>query len=147
MARVPEIPGDQSAASTDVDETDHFCPGCGVRRKLFARYPWYFCTDCLALAEDGEGRRLSFSNAEIFGGFVWRYADDPQLMDDGSTAVICLIRNREAIVHEARFGGIVAEPLNSFSVHLLREEKILRLLRGEVLAGARKRLKPCAPKL
>ena len=147
MADVPETQRDNAPQHGTDGDTDHFCPACGVRLKLVARYPWYFCTDCLALAEDGEGRRLSFSNVGMFGGFKWRYADDPVHIDDGSTAVICLIRKREAIVHEARFGGIVAEPLNSFSIHLLREEKILRLLRGDVLADARKRLKPYAPKL
>ncbi|MEQ8298754.1 MAG: hypothetical protein RIB55_19960 [Nitratireductor sp.] len=92
---------------------DHFCPGCGKVQRAFARYPWYFCQDCLATAEDGPGRRLVFGNASLSGGLVWGFADDPSRYDDRAILVICLIRKRRVVVHEARFGGVVAEPFNS----------------------------------
>ena len=90
-------------------DTPHHCPGCGAQLRAFLRYPWYFCIDCRRLATDGTGARLSFGNATIGGGFtVGR--------DDGSApttcrGAICLIHGRPVFVHEARFGGVVAEPL------------------------------------
>lgn len=89
----------------------HFCPGCGSGQRPFARYPWYFCRACTDSAVDGAGRALVFGNTAVSGGFGWRYADGA-----GDTALtecrgaVCLIRGRPALVHEARFGGIVAEP-------------------------------------
>lgn len=89
----------------------HLCPGCGAAQKHFARYPWYFCNDCRKTACDRQGRILEFANASISGGLVWRYADDPSHRDERSLAVICAINKRPVVVHEARFGGIVAEPI------------------------------------
>lgn len=90
---------------------DHFCPGCGKPQKFFARYPWYFCVDCVEFAEDVNGRRLVFFNLSASGGFGWAYADDPEkIMTPGEGQLICLINKRRVIVGEARFGGIVCEP-------------------------------------
>ncbi len=91
----------------------HFCPGCGAERRPFLRYPWYFCKDCLGQACDGAGRTLEFGNVSFSGGFAWRFGDSDPATAVTCTGVICLIRGRPVIVHEARFGGIVAEPFNS----------------------------------
>lgn len=45
------------------------------------------------------------------GGLVWYYSDDPSQLDERALGLICAIRNRPAYIHEARFGGIVAEPI------------------------------------
>jgi hypothetical protein len=91
------------------EPADHFCPGCGVRQRPFLRYPWYFCPTCTESATDGAGRRLEFANAGLSGGFQWRHAG----ADDwaGCGHVIALIAGRPALIGEARFGGIVAEPI------------------------------------
>ena len=106
---------------------DHFCPGCGAPQKRFDRYPWYFCGACLAEAADRDGRKLVFGNSSVFGGFEWAYADDPENYDDTATIVICYIRNREVTVQEARFGGIVAQPMGSGSLGLVPAECVVRL--------------------
>ncbi len=122
-------------------EPTHFCPGCGVQLRIFARYPWYFCQDCLALAEDEHGRRLAFYNINPLGGFGWCYADDPGQCDEQASLVTCFIRKRPVAVHEARFGGIVAEPLNSVMTPLVSGHDHVRLTGGVVSETARAPLK------
>jgi hypothetical protein len=90
----------------------HFCPGCGMQQRAFPLYPWYFCNGCLRRATDGAGRRLEFSNVGL-DGTKWRYADAEDWYV--CQAAICLINERPVVVTEARFGGIVAEPLTSHS--------------------------------
>ena len=97
------------------DIPDHHCPGCGTPLRVFARYPWYFCQDCLKLAEDGAGKRLEFANASLSGGLVWRHQGDEDWSD--AVMVICRIKSRPVMVHEARFGGIVTEPLHDGPLH------------------------------
>jgi len=87
----------------------HHCPGCGAVQKAFPRYPWYFCGDCLKLARDGRGRALEFGNASLSGGLVWRVAGQADWQD--AVRVLCLIHDRPVLVHEARFGGVLAEPV------------------------------------
>lgn len=116
---------------------DHHCPGCGAPQRRFDRYPWYFCGACLAEAADGDGRRLVFGNTSISGGFAWAYADDPENRDDTAGIVICRIRERRVTVEEARFGGIVAQPMGSGSLPLLPGERVVHLAdRGQPQAGA-----------
>lgn len=93
---------------------DHFCPGCGVRLRFGARTPWYFCGDCTRKATDARGRPIRF----IGMGAEWCYADGygPDAHDNKAVDVICLINGRPVIVHEARQGGVVAEPV--FREHL-----------------------------
>ena len=84
MIRVPPAgkSSNRQAASAQAAVPDHFCPGCGIALKHFARYPWYFCGACLASAEDGEGRKLAFGNASLSGGLTWAYDDDRLAADD-----------------------------------------------------------------
>jgi len=107
----------------------HFCPGCGAPQRAFLRYPWHFCNSCRKSGVDGAGRGLEFSNASASGGFMFRYAGDG---DDGwitCRAVIALIAGRPVHVTEARFGGIVAEPI--LDRPLRDEDRVLDLRRGE----------------
>jgi hypothetical protein len=101
-------------------EPTHHCPGCATPLRLFARYPWYFCQSCLEQARTGEGRPLAFYNTGPGGGFDWRFADEPeggQPHQDHAGAV-CLIKDRRVLVKEARFGGIVAQPMNDVPIDL-----------------------------
>ena len=88
---------------------EHHCPGCGARQKHFARYPWHFCKDCRRLAETREGRALAFTQPHAGGGFAFGHADEAARYE--ALGVVCLIHGRPAYVHEARFGGVVAEPI------------------------------------
>ena len=145
MVKVPRIAQKHDGPPPAAKWPDHFCPGCGTPQKAFARYPWYFCQDCLALAEDGEGRRLLFYNVNPLGGFGWCYADDPHRRDERAAAVICLIHRREVVVHEARFGSIVAEPLSSGLKLMGIEQMHVRLTRGKPPETVLARLLPVDP--
>tara|TARA_R110002073_G_scaffold35970_19_gene104974 strand:+ start:10772 stop:12862 length:2091 start_codon:yes stop_codon:yes gene_type:complete len=92
---------------------DHHCPVCGAKQRVFLRYPWYICNECLSLAEDAHGRRLQFGNVSFSGGFCYGYADDADSPPQECRSVICLIHGRPVVVSEARFGGVVAQPLSS----------------------------------
>lgn len=144
MARVPRIEGSGGAKAPPKREKwdDHFCPGCGAAQRPFERYPWYFCRDCVDLAEDGQGRRLLFYNPSPLGGFAWCYADDTSMCDDRAARVVCRIRRRPVIVHEARFGGIVAEPLHSGWSMKPDDRFALNLLGTDLILKVPERLKP-----
>lgn len=110
------------------DPPPHFCPGCGTRQKAVLRYPWHFCARCCERAEDAGGRRLALTNASIFGGFAWRYANDQTRWDPKALNVICYIDRRKVIVCEARFGGVVAQPLpNGIGLHPPQDDRIVDL--------------------
>lgn len=94
---------------TSDPDTRHFCPGCGAAQRHFPRYPWHFCNDCRETATDGFGRQYRFGNAGFSGGFEFGLEGSEERFS--CLGVICLIRGRPVYVHEARFGGIVAEPV------------------------------------
>lgn len=123
-------------------DEDHHCPSCGVTLKAFARYPWHICKDCLGLAADHAGRRLAFGNSAVSGGLTWCYADDPSRLDTHSVQVLCLIRNRHVLVHEVRFGGVVAEPLPGGGVPGLPNHRIVDLGTADGVEKAKKLLQP-----
>ena len=91
---------------------NHHCPGCGAEQKFVARYPWHFCNSCLNQAHDYYGRKLLFFNIGLSGGLGWAFADTPdQKMTEKVSSVQCLIKGRIVVVSEARFGGVVAQPV------------------------------------
>lgn len=106
---------------------DHYCPGCGQAQKTFLRYPWYFCQSCLALAEDGQGRRLEFANVSLSGGLCWRYANSSKNEWQEHATVVCLLHGRPVVVTEARFGGVAAQPLNSIISDLGHAHSVIDL--------------------
>lgn len=128
------------------EHVSHFCPGCGSEQRAFGRYPWYFCNACLETAEDGTGRRLVFGNASFGGGLTWGYADDRARYDDKATLVLCHIRQRRVAVHEARFGGVVAEPLNSVTQPARDPKYLVDLTGSTVNEAAQERLNAAAAK-
>jgi hypothetical protein len=109
------------------DSPCHYCPGCGTAQKMFSRYPWYFCQACVSLAEDGSGRRLAFGNSSLSGGLCWKYADKVEASAEECVTVACLILGRPVMVTEARFGGVVAQPLTSQVMKLTDSYKFVDL--------------------
>lgn len=108
----------------------HFCPGCGTEQRHFARYPWYFCQSCLKTATAGDGRALTFGNVSpMSGGLSWSFADEDVFYEEGT--VLCFIRGRPALVSEARFGGVVAQPIWGNSVGI-RPFNLVDLRKGVV---------------
>ncbi|MGI3183964.1 hypothetical protein [Nioella aestuarii] len=61
------------------------------------------------MARDGRGQAVEFANASLSGGLVWRIKGEQDWLE--ATYVLCLIHDRPVLVHEARFGGVVAEPV------------------------------------
>jgi len=88
---------------------DHFCPGCGVARKSFPRYTWHFCDDCRKSATNKAGRVVECGNVGMSGGFKWRYVGDEEWTS--CKGLYARISGRDVYLTEARFGGIVAQPL------------------------------------
>ena len=134
MTQVPKIGGPQQRSPGTID-SDHFCPGCGRRQNFVPRYPWYFCRDCLKLAEDYEGRRVTFEATTPLGGFGWRYAEHPPASTVACSAVVCLIREREVVVREARFGSVVAEPFIAMVSDVQDIRDVVRLSQAPVSPG------------
>jgi len=88
-------------------EKHQYCPICLAEVTPSQRYPRYLCSDCDAKATDENGRLLVFSNVSLSGGFVARYADTGEERDSH----ICFIDGVKCRADEARFGGIIIQPL------------------------------------
>lgn len=87
------------------------CPVCGTLLRENPRYPQHVCGWCAADVTDEAGRAVVLSNASLTGGFT---AHRP----DGSPASPDVLAGRvwvagvEHRAREARFGGIVVQPLD-----------------------------------
>ena len=93
-------------------------PSLSFSQTPFARYPWHFCQACLDRATDRDGRRLSFFNTALSGGLGFRVEGSEGWWD--AHPVLCFIDGRPVVVTEARFGGVVAEPLRDVAQDLGR---------------------------
>ncbi len=90
---------------------NHHCPVCGASLRAFLRYPWYLCQECVDKAVDGDGRALEFTEMTLSGGFAFRYAGEGEEAWRTCHGVVALVAGRPVRIDEARFGGIVAEPI------------------------------------
>ncbi|WP_253691432.1 ADP-ribosylglycohydrolase family protein [Cellulosimicrobium protaetiae] len=87
-----------------------WCPVCGTRQRENPRYPRHVCAWCSAAVTDEAGRPVSLSNVDLGGGYQAHYLD-------GSPATGAVRGGRvwiggvEHRARDARFGGIVVEPL------------------------------------
>lgn len=82
------------------------CPICSAVVTTSERYPNYVCDRCYTRAEDEDGRRLSFTNVSLSGGFAALYRDTHEESDSH----ICYIDGIKCRADEAHFGGIVIQP-------------------------------------
>ena len=83
----------------------HDCPICSTPVPHWERYPRSVCRDCYSTACDEKGRKLSFSNISIGGGFQ-AYIKDTK---EKHPSHICYIKAIKCWADEARFGGIVIQ--------------------------------------
>ncbi len=87
------------------------CPLCGTLLRENPRYPRHVCGWCAQDVTDEEGRPVVLANATITGGYT---AQRP----DGSPASADVLAGRVWIdgvalrAQEARFGGVVVQPLD-----------------------------------
>lgn len=83
------------------------CPVCKSSLPFNARYPNYVCKDCAAKATDANGRKLSFYNTSLGGGYMAIYPDT----NESYEGHICYVDGVKCRADEARFGGIVIEKI------------------------------------
>ena len=87
---------------------DQYCPICNVEVLLNPRYPNHLCKDCAKKPVDENGRELEFFNVSASGGFVAKYKDNNSKRDSH----ICFVDGVKCYANEARFGGIVIQPVS-----------------------------------
>jgi hypothetical protein len=94
----------------------HPCPISGTPTPHLDRYPASVCAECQERATDRGGRRIVGYNEGLSGGLIVFYADStsgPQteiageVLDTGR----CWIDGIECTIQEARFGGVVVQPV------------------------------------
>jgi hypothetical protein len=96
----------------------HPCPICGQPTAHQDRYPASVCADCQSRAADADGRRVVGFNEGIGGGLIVFYAESPtgpntEIAGDVLETGRCWIDGTPCAMREARFGGVVVEPVNS----------------------------------
>jgi len=89
------------------------CPVCGTLQPANPRYPRHVCAWCSAAVTDGSGRRVALSNTSLLGtGFTAHHADDGSPASSDVLAGRVWVGGVEHRAAEARFGGIVVQPLD-----------------------------------
>ncbi len=83
------------------------CPICSTLVKYFTRYPRAVCNNCYGKASDAQGRKLSFFNTSMSGGFEAIVTET----QERHQSHICYINGVKCWADEARFGGIVIEAM------------------------------------
>ncbi len=83
----------------------HSCPICSTPVRHFTRYPRAVCHSCYSKASDTQGRKLSFFNTSISGGFEAIITETKEKYQSH----ICYIDGVKCWADEARFGGIVIQ--------------------------------------
>lgn len=94
-------------SDTPLVEHEGRCPICGVGLPVFVRHPNYVCRSCALRTVSASGRPVRFNNESISGGLVATFADNGETHD----AVRCWIDGVECEAREAKFGGIVIQPV------------------------------------
>jgi ADP-ribosylglycohydrolase len=98
------------------------CPLCGSAVRPNPRYQAYVCDQCARTATDAAGRSVRFYNTDMAGGCEGRHADDETQYPSSR----CWIDGIECQAGEARFGGIVIQPIAP--VDAARDRKLGALL-------------------
>lgn len=88
-------------------KTLQYCPICSIQVDNSPRYLNYICEKCCQKATDKNGRRLNFFNIDLSGGFKAVYIDNGEELHSH----ICFIEAIKCHADEAKFGGIVIEPI------------------------------------
>ena len=83
------------------------CPVCKAAVPASERYPHYVCPQCVERAVDRNGRRVGFANAISCGGVVGYYEESSETY----LSLTCFIDGKACFAEEAKFGGIVIQPL------------------------------------
>ncbi len=93
---------------THESRDEHRCPICGTALPAMVRYPNYVCGDCVSRAVSESGRPVGFTNESISGGILAFYPDT----GDPYASSRCWIDGMACEAREAKFGGIVLQPVD-----------------------------------
>ncbi|GED09378.1 ADP-ribosylglycohydrolase family protein [Cellulosimicrobium cellulans] len=88
-----------------------FCPLCGTLLRENPRYPRHVCAWCSSDVTDEAGRAVSLTNVDFGGGYQAHYLDRSPASDAVRGGRVW-IGGVEHQARDARFGGIVVEPLD-----------------------------------
>lgn len=92
------------------------CPACGGIGRGSPRYPAALCYSCEADLIDESGRAVQVSNSDMWSGVEIR-ASQSTLPKDTRL----FVNGIECRAREARFGGIVVQPLAAWGPRKRRE--------------------------
>ncbi|MFF2267859.1 ADP-ribosylglycohydrolase family protein [Cellulosimicrobium cellulans] len=92
-------------------ERTQFCPLCGTLARWNPRYPRHVCAWCQADVTDETGRAVSLTNVDFGGGYQAHYLDRSPASEAVRSGRVW-IGGVEHRARDARFGGIVVEPLD-----------------------------------
>ena len=93
-------------------EPSVICPYCGVPSPhQTPRYPQAVCAPCTGRLTDAGGRSVEGYNLSHTGGFVALHKDDGSRCESSTADGWVLIDGRPYRAGEARFGGVVVQPL------------------------------------
>lgn len=81
------------------------CPICLAEVQPNPRYSRYLCEVCASDPRSADGRRVSFYNVSLSGGFAGRYNDSGESYNGHE----CFVGGIRCRADEARFGGIVIQ--------------------------------------
>jgi len=87
------------------DPEFHPCLICSTPVPYWIRYPTAICDRCFAKACDAQGRKLSFYNVSMSGGFKAVVDETQEESEDHAR----YIEGVKCWADEARFGGIIIE--------------------------------------
>jgi len=85
------------------------CPICKAEVKPNPRYPRYVCRACYAKASSADGRQIEFFNTHMSGGYTANFVDSQEHYASHE----CFIDGIRCYADEARFGGIVIQPVET----------------------------------
>ena len=83
----------------------HSCPICSESTPHQNRYPLSVCFECYGQAKDIAGRKLTFYNIDLSGGYKAIIEETGEEYESH----ICYINGVKCYADEAKFGGIVIQ--------------------------------------
>lgn len=82
----------------------------GYKQTPESRYPNAICVSCCGNAKNEQGDSVTFANVDIWGGLVV-FVNGQKLKDFKSGHYKCYINSVECHASDARFGGVVIQPV------------------------------------
>ena len=88
------------------------CPICCGQGRHEERYPAALCRSCQKRVVDAHGNSVGFFNESLSGGLLIKSANRKAVPDPASQPIFC--NGIECRARQARFGGVVVQPLEAW---------------------------------